>query len=176
MYFVAIVPPEPLFTAIQGMKETACNRFNSCASLNSPPHITLHMPFRWKRKKESTLHQFFDDFKSNTEPFKIEIDGVDHFDNRVIFLSVADSIMLRQFQGRLATHMKRHLNLFNVNYKDKPFHPHITLAFRDLKKQYFDEAIHHYRSLAYSDSFQSNQFCLLKHDGNKWQVFKKYQY
>lgn len=176
LYFVAIVPPEPLFSTVQEMKQTACDRFNSCAALNSPPHITLHMPFRWKRKKESTLHQFFDDFKPEVEPFRIQVDGIDHFGNRVIFLSIADNIILRQFQGRLATTMKRHLNLFNVNYKDQPFHPHITLAFRDLKKQYFDEAINHYRSLDYSDGFLCDQFCLLKHDGNNWQIFKEYQY
>lgn len=176
LYFVAIVPPEPLLSEIEKLKLTACKRFNACAALNSPPHITLHMPFGWKRKKEDILYQFFDDYKSSIKPFIVKIEGVSHFGERVIFLSIEPNPTLMFFQSDLAKSMKRNLNLFNVNYKNKPFHPHITLAFRDLKKQHFSEAFVYFQSLNYSDTFMASQFCLLKHEGKKWETFKRFDF
>ena len=37
------------------IKQEFANRFNSKAALRSPPHITLHMPFKWKEEKEVKL-------------------------------------------------------------------------------------------------------------------------
>lgn len=176
LYFVAIVPPEPLLNSLAEMKVVACNQFNSCAALNSPPHITLHMPFRWKRKKEDRLFQFFESFQSEVDAIPISIDGVDHFDDRVIFLSISPNESLFSLQSSLVKSMKKSLNLFNAQYKDKAFHPHITIAFRDLKKQYFQEAYTHFKELNHQNQFNSTGFTLLKHDGKKWQNFRQYNY
>ena len=52
LYFIAIVPPSPIYDEALEQKEYFKAKYNSKASLNSPPHITLHMPFRWSEKEE----------------------------------------------------------------------------------------------------------------------------
>ena len=47
-YFVALIPPSPVYEEAQALKEYFREKYNSKAALNSPPHITLHMPFFWK--------------------------------------------------------------------------------------------------------------------------------
>ena len=50
-YFIALIPPEPLFTQIHQLKIYCSEAFGSKAALRSPPHLTLHMPFEWTSKK-----------------------------------------------------------------------------------------------------------------------------
>ena len=46
LYFIAIVPPSPIYEEAFEQKVYFKTKYNSKASLNSPPHITLHMPFK----------------------------------------------------------------------------------------------------------------------------------
>ena len=55
LYFIALVPPEPIFTEVEELKNYFSQHFESSAALKSPPHITLHMPFRLKDDKEILL-------------------------------------------------------------------------------------------------------------------------
>lgn len=55
-YFIAIIPPSPIESDVLALKNFFKEKYNSKASLNSPPHITLHMPFLWKEKKEEELN------------------------------------------------------------------------------------------------------------------------
>ena len=63
LYFIAIVPPTPIYDEALEQKEYFKVHYNSKASLNSPPHITLHMPFRWKEKEEKELEQQLEQFE-----------------------------------------------------------------------------------------------------------------
>ena len=55
LYFIALVPPEPIFTEVEELRTYFSHHFESSAALKSPPHITLHMPFWLKAGKESLL-------------------------------------------------------------------------------------------------------------------------
>ena len=61
-YFLAVVPPPPVYEEALAFKNYFKDHYASKAALRSPPHITLHMPFEWKLRKETQL-----------------IDGIDRF-------------------------------------------------------------------------------------------------
>ena len=61
LYFLAIIPPSPLYEEALELKNYFKENYQSKASLNSPPHITLHMPFQWKQEKEEDLVGTFAD-------------------------------------------------------------------------------------------------------------------
>ena len=52
LYFIALIPPEPLKDQIQDIKLEVTEKFNSSHSLNAPPHITLLSPFRMDEEQE----------------------------------------------------------------------------------------------------------------------------
>jgi len=176
LYFVSIVPPEPLYTLVKNLKEAVCQKFNSCASLNSPPHITLHMPFKWKPGKTGKLLSFFEDFKSDVAPFQLKVNGVSHFGERVIYLSVERNESLSTLQHHLARQMKRELNLFNAIYKDRAFHPHMTIAFRDLKKKHFQDALLFCGQEVITSTFAVKEISLLKHNGKVWSGLQNFTF
>lgn len=168
-YFLAIIPPSPVYEEALELKNYFKTRYNSKASLNSPPHITLHMPFRWREDKESELIDTLNEFESGLRPFDLQLLNFNSFPPRVIFIDVVANEHLNSLQKKLLRFCKKELNLFNADYKDQPFHPHLTLAFRDLKKSIFTEAWEEFGAKTFSAAFRIEEFTLLKHNGKVWQ-------
>lgn len=174
LYFIAFIPPAPVFEDALKLKQYFKETYNSKAALNSPPHITLHMPFQWRSDKETELIEKLKDFIKQHDPLKICLDNFKSFPPRVIFLNVVTSQPLVVFQKELQRFCKKKLNLFNANYKEEPFHPHLTLAFRDLKKQAFTAAWEEFSKKEYKAEFIADKVALLKHNGKEWKVLKDF--
>jgi 2'-5' RNA ligase len=169
-YFLAIVPPSPVFEKALELKNYFKEKYHSKASLNSPPHITLHMPFRWKEEREDELITKLEEF--GLASFPLQLLNFNSFPPRVIFIDVVPNECLPALQKKLLRYCKKELNLFNADYKDQPFHPHLTLAFRDLKKSTFGEAWNEFSSKPFEATFVVDRFVLLKHNGRVWESFR----
>lgn len=166
-YFIAIIPPDPIASEIYQIKEYFRDEYQTKASLNSPTHITLHMPFEFgdEARLTTTLKRF------SFAPFSIELRDFNCFEPRVIFIDVSKNKALEEMQQKLMAFCKTELNLFNAEYRDQPFHPHVTLAFRDLKKPMFVAAWNEFKNRKYSATFECHRLALLKHDGKIWREF-----
>ncbi len=175
-FLIAIIPLPEIEKDIYALKEYFKENYNSRASLNSPPHITLHMPFDWKEDKTDTFVEQLDTFSKTHQPFKIELENFGSFPPRVIYVEVKHNPELLVFQKELHRYCKKEFNLFNAQYRDLPFHPHVTLAFRDLKKPEFFKAWHEFEQRTYSASFDVNGFTLLRHDGKQWRIFREFYF
>jgi len=173
-YFVALIPSSPVYEEAQALKEYFRKEYNSKAALNSPPHITLHMPFFWKEEKETKLVTKLAEFARGCDALKVCLDNFSSFPPRVIFMNVAASDALADLQKNLHRFFKRELDIFNANYQDKPFHPHLTLAFRDLKKPQYHLAWREFSAKEYKAEFMADRLSLLKHNGSAWQVLKEF--
>ena len=176
IYFVAIIPPSPIYEEALKLKLYFKDQYQSKASLNSPPHITVHMPFQWKEEKESELIKTFEQFSIRLKPFNLKLSGFGSFPPRVLFIDVEKNDSLTALHNDLHQHCKRELNVFNANYKDKAFHPHLTLAFRDLKKPMYTKAWEEFEHKKFSGEFGVNKFALLKHNGKVWEVYKEFEF
>jgi 2'-5' RNA ligase len=174
LYFLALIPPSPIHDEGFALKNYFKERYNSKASLNSPPHITLHMPFLFKTEKEQLMIQKLKSFVRDFDPFKICLDNFSSFPPRVIFINVTESEPLHLLQKEIQRFCKMELNLFNANYKDQPFHPHITLAFRDLKKQSYQSAWEEFSKREFKAEFIADKISLLKHNGKTWDVLQEF--
>lgn len=175
LYFLAIIPPSPIYEEVMEFKNEVLEKFDSKAALRSPPHITLHMPFKWKDKKENFLIEKLSSFEFTDYPFDIQLKDFDFFPPKVVFVNVAKNNLLVQVQKQLVKHVRNQLNILNADYKDMPFHPHMTIAFRDLKKTLFSEAYEYFSEKKYQASFEVVGFHLMKHDGKRWNKFQFFE-
>lgn len=173
-YFVAIIPPSPVYEEALAFKEYFRDTYGSKAALNSPPHITLHMPFVWSQKKEDKLVARMKDFAGQYDPIKVCLDNFSSFPPRVIFIKVTESDALDAMQKDLHRFFKRELDIFNANYKERPYHPHLTVAFRDLKKSQYLAAWREFSEKDYKAEFMADKVALLKHNGKGWDVLKEF--
>ena len=170
LYFIAIVPPKEIQDEITKLKHEVAERYESKHALRSPPHITLHMPFKWKDKRFDELAEVMKKLNERLEPFEIQLRDFDYFEPRVVFVNVVANEKLEELQKKVVDVCRKQLKLDNANYKNRPFHPHITIAFRDLKKRMFYEARKEFEKREVSFEFQAKEITLLKHDGKKWNV------
>ncbi len=173
LYFIAIVPPEDIQKEITELKQFIASRFGSRHALNAPPHITLHMPFRWKDKKIELLHETIAEINKEISPFEVELNGFDFFEPRVVFVSVNKNLPLEELQRLVVSRCSTSLKLDNANYKNQVFHPHVTIGFRDLRKRMFYAAKEHFEKKAIDCRFQVNRIELLKHNGKKWNIMSQ---
>jgi 2'-5' RNA ligase len=170
LYFIALVPPEDIASEVTEVKKYFQKKFNSKAALRSPPHITLHMPFRWKPSKEKHLIDFLSAFAADRIPFHVELEGYGAFEPKVIYVNVVPSESLVLLSEDLTKAIKKELKIVGNQSHERPFRPHMTVAFRDLKKQNFKTAWEEFRTTDYSASFQVGDIALLIHTGKVWNI------
>ncbi len=170
LYFIAIIPPSPIREELQRYKELFRDKYFSKASLNSPPHVTLHMPFRFSDKKKERMLKALASVAAHSGQFEMELKDFSAFTPRVIYVDVIANKGLIDLQRSVVQACRVDLKLLNANYKNQAYHPHITLAFRDLKKPAFEEAWEEFGNKKYKARFLVDSFFLLKHNGSNWAV------
>lgn len=169
-YFLAIVIPSPLFDKAEGVKQQLFTEHNLKGALRSPAHITLHRPFEWKEEKENELIEKLVAFKFD-KTFEIMLNNFSFFEPRVIYVDVVANEALNALHDALKKYAKKELKLFNEFDDLRGFHPHITVASRDLKKAKFYELQPEFRNKELKGAFNYNGFSLLKLE-KKWDIIK----
>lgn len=173
-YFLAIVIPEPLFEKIEAVKHSLFEEHGLKGALRSPAHITLHRPFEWQEEKENVLIEKLNSFEFTNE-INIKLNNFSFFEPRVIYVDVLPNLELNLLYDSLKKYAKKELRLFNEVSDLRGFHPHITVASRDLKKPMFYVLQQDFCDAKLTGAFVSNSFCLLKLD-KKWEVLKTFSF
>ncbi len=174
-YFIAIVPPEPVLSSIQEVKQRILEDYGTKGALRSPGHITLHMPFSWEEEKEEKLVTELSAFR-HKHSFEVQLKDYDCFEPRVVFINVVESAPLAALQQSLVKHVKQKLQLFNQSDDMRGFHPHVTVAFRDLKKPVFYKLWERHQHESFEADFECTSFCLLKHNNQRWDVYREFKF
>jgi len=60
---------------------------------------------------------------------------------------------------------------FPIKKEERPFHPHVTIATRDLHKKSFYEAWEIFKEKKFEASTNANSISILKHNQKNWDVF-----
>jgi 2'-5' RNA ligase len=172
LYFIAIIPPQPYKEKIAGIKQSFAEIYHVSHALKSPPHITLIPPFKLNESKEKEVTLFLEKFVENATSFQLVIEDYGSFKPRVIFLK---PILNELFKCLYESISSDFYTLFPVGKASKrPFHPHLTIAFRDLKPNIFYKAWDELKSKRFKAEFIIDRIFLLKHDGRKWQEFREF--
>jgi 2'-5' RNA ligase len=172
LFFIAVIPPKPIADKVTAIKQDFAGRFSSSRALRIVPHITLKAPFRISEGKRKGLLQWFDKLDIPMKIFEVKLNGFGAFDNPknpVVFVrpetSDALSGLQRQIVGKLSDLLPK-----EIAHTDENFHPHMTVAYRDLTWEHFENAWASYQSKDFSEAFAVDCFHLLEHDGTKWNV------
>ena len=173
-YFIAIVIPEPAYSQIEAIKQQLMAEHGLKGALRSPSHITLHRPFEWKEEKEGILIEKLNEFRFSAA-FEIELQNFAFFEPRVIYVNVNPNDVLTKLYNELKGFAKKELRLFNEWEDLRGFHPHITVANRDLKKPKFYALQKEFVVKEFSGSFIVNELALLRLE-NTWETYRVFHF
>lgn len=174
-YFLAIVPPTLIFNEVEALKKVISEKYHIKGALLSPAHITLHMPFDFEEGKEHKLIDCLSDFSFDS-CFEINLTGYHCFEPRVVFINAEKTEELNMLQKQLVSHLKKNLNIFNQADDMRGFHPHITIAYRDLKKPVFYQIWDEYQNKSFEKTFTTQSFWLLKKEDKYWQLLQEFYF
>jgi 2'-5' RNA ligase len=173
LYFVALIPPPELCAEVTAFKEHIAQQYNSKKALRVIPHITLKAPFTISSHQDDEVLVWFKHLTPNLPPFIVQLDGFGTFDNPanpVLFVKPIPSAPMFLLQNEIIRAFQKQFPDIVVHSTEKKFHPHMTIAYRDLSYAEFTKAWAEFKGKEYTALWECTSFCLLKHDGSKWHV------
>jgi 2'-5' RNA ligase len=169
MYYIAIVAPEEIDQEVLKWKNYFKDHFECTVALKSPAHITLIPPFWMKEDLEDDLVNSIKDFSITKNKFEITLKDFAAFKPKVIFVDVVKSEVLSSIYQSFTDYVINE-NKFPIEKDGRPFHPHVTLATRDLYKKAFQEAWEVFTKKNYEALWIANGISLLRHNKKNWDV------
>lgn len=166
-YFIALLIPSPLLEEIEKIKKELFNEFNLKGALRCEAHITLHRPFRWKVNREQELINDLEKFHFNS--FTIQLKDFSFFEPRVIFVDVMRNESLNSLHQSLKEFAKKESKIFNEWDDMREFHPHVTIASRDLKKNKFYLSKDLFSKKEFNGTFEAQKISLMKLE-KRWET------
>ena len=152
LYFIAVVLPLDIREEVYNFKKIMAERYFARHAFKCPAHITLHMPFKWKSTHEGELYRVLIDITTGMRSFEVVLQNFGSFEHRVIYVNVVENNLLRMLRDQVLREMrKRHV--YNGEYRNEGFQPHISIAFRNLRKANFFEAWDAFKNKKYERSF-----------------------
>lgn len=169
MYFIALVAPEEINSVVLKWKNWFRDNHGCIVALKSPAHITLIPPFRMAEELEEELKTHIRVFSEACEKFDIMLRNFSSFKPRVIFADVVKNEKLDTLYLSACDKITS-VNKFPVKKENRPFHPHVTLATRDLYKKSFYAAWEIFEEKKYEALWTVNSISLLRHNKKNWDV------
>lgn len=155
------------------VKQVFATEYDSRAALRSPPHITLQAPFEWNLEEQPQLSQALAEFAQGQVPVPIQLKGFGAFPPRVIYLHIERTPILLASQKALADELERRFEICDPR-KARPFRPHMTVGFRDLKRENFRRAWAKFEAQSVEFEFTVPNLTLLLHDGKRWNAVEDF--
>jgi 2'-5' RNA ligase len=177
LYFVAIIPSREICDEITRFKQAFADRFFCKAALKLIPHVTLKAPFKLAPSQHEQLLQWFRKLPVPIQAFDFGIRDFAVFPKRsspVIFLQVVLNEYLQALQTSIINSFRAGFPHIALSETEMNFHPHITIAYRDLDPILFKEAWEEYKKKKYRAIIEVNDFHLLQHDEIQWIVIASY--
>ena len=166
LYFIGIVAPVEIISRVMEWKNYMLQHFNCRVALRSPAHITLIPPFNLDKSEETLLTSDILGFASGRQPFQVRMRNFSSFPPRVIFAGVETSKELKNLQKDVEEY------LVNKNYplkrSTRPFHPHVTIANRDLRKEDYQKAFNYFKSITFDAAFTATHLDLMISKPEGW--------
>jgi 2'-5' RNA ligase len=133
LYFIALVLPGEAGSAVHTLKVRMRDLYGCVVALRSPAHITLVPPFHLPNTDEERLTGLAEELVKEVDDFQVRASGFASFGERTLFISVPENSSLNRLKDKISEAMQG-LENAKVKPDTRPFHPHITIATRDIRK------------------------------------------
>ena len=175
MYFAALMLPEELNQKVLKYKHYMQERYECKVGLKSPAHITIIAPFWHDEEKEKDLVRLVENISEHGHPFLISTNNFSAFKPKTIFIALKENEHLNNLK-RIADDLLSHEEGIRFKSEDRPFHPHITIATRDLFKKDFYDAWTHFAEKEFMEQWIAVGLSILRHNKKNWDVIYTSQF
>lgn len=169
MYFIAVVLPQELNEKVLHWKKYMQEQYQCKVALKSPAHITIIPPFWLEANMEEALLSDVDILARELPPFAVATNDFSAFKPRTIFIAVKENTELEQLK-READALFSEREQYGIKAETRQFHPHITIATRDLFKKDFYECWPFFETKEFKEEWEASGLSVLRHNKKNWDV------
>jgi 2'-5' RNA ligase len=169
MYFIAIVLPQELDEKVLHWKKYMQEKYHCKVGLKSPAHITIVPPFWLEANMEEALLNEVDLLAKDVHPFTIATNDFSAFKPRTIFIGVKKNQDLDNLKNKADLHFSDK-EQYKIKIETRQFHPHITIATRDLFKKDFYESWPFFETREFKEEWIAGGLSVLRHNKKIWEV------
>lgn len=173
-YFIALLPPQDLQTEMRQIQQHFETTYHLKRKANSPPHITMYPPFEMNEEDVPLLVETLTEFVQYNREIPIQLAGFGAFKPRVVFIEPLKTPELMQVQESLKQQIESNLNLGEEKERDRPFNPHITIAFCDRRKPDFKHIWPEVKDREFNASFTVDRLTLLIYKNRYWHFYQAF--
>jgi 2'-5' RNA ligase len=175
LYFIALLAPPFIADQVLQWKNEMHLKYGCQVALKSPAHITLIPPFNASQAEELQLLQFLQEFAPQQPALEVSVNGFGIFGQRTIFLAVEKNKPLELLFQLINRSFRQEFPTMGKT-TGRNFHPHITIANRDIPPAKFDEALARFSSTSFKAQCPLNNISLLRLDPGKWTTLKSFTF
>ena len=176
LYLLALLPPKELSEEIHKIRLECAQKFGVQKALRPPVHITLYRPFHVEQDFEGELIRLLQQGTNGIPSFIQDLENFGSFKSQVVFIKALKSPKLMRLQEAIVSVIRQNqLDKQLDKQKDQPFHPHITIAYRDIPADLFPAIWGEYKDRQVRFSFKADHFTLLKHENAKWNAVSDFK-
>jgi 2'-5' RNA ligase len=168
MFYLAIICPSRVNDKVLRFKNWMKEQFGCTVALRSPAHLTLIPPFWLEKSRESLLIEKMRSFVISKEIF-IELNGFSHFGKKVLFIHVQEDPLLEELRSQVEEHFRVDFSDV-IKKEDRLFHPHVTIANRDMMPQHFFKAWEYFSEMEFREQFLVEEVSILKLTEGRWTI------
>jgi 2'-5' RNA ligase len=172
LLYIAVLPDARTAGEVTEFKLLLAERFGARHALRSPPHITLFPPFRWVESRLGEFALGLAAFSAARQGFELTLRDFNRFGSRVLYVDVAPSLALEALERQLVDFLERVFGLSSS--QPHGFHPHMTIAHKDLSQDVFSQAWGYFSGRAYERSFPVGSLACLRHNAKGWEVWQSF--
>ncbi len=168
LYYIAAICPDTVNSQVQVFKKYMQDKYGSRAAQKSPAHLTIVPPFKAEEDIEKPLLDFVATYNFGMVPFDIRLNGFNHFGNKVVFVDVMPNESLNAMEKDI--NMQFGVEFPAIIFRTKPdFHPHVTIATRDIPEERFDEVWAYFQQQQIDALYTCKELSVMKLDRGVWQ-------
>jgi 2'-5' RNA ligase len=176
IYLFTVMPPPELAARIEAVRRECADQFGTVRALKPPVHITLFVPFKATDEEAQRLSEM-KSWAAQQPPTSLELHDFGFFSKGrtpVLFINVVQDPKLESLNANITTLVRERVE-DAPEPEDRPYHPHITIAYRDTTRQMLPALKAAYGEREFRAMFPVPAFFLWKHDGNQWQVIDRFE-
>jgi 2'-5' RNA ligase len=166
---IAILPPKEISEIVREEQQMIAERWGPKHAMRTPPHLTIIPPLAVNANSFNTIKQIATEIAATNSSFSLQLKGYGAFKPRVVYINpiipTELQLLYRQWRDALETEIPELLD----RYPDRPYHPHLTLAHRDVYAEQFSSIWRHYQSKSFDASFDVDSFWILHHGRDGWE-------
>ena len=173
---IAVLIPDPVASVVKAEQQYIADHFGPKHALRTPPHITLIPPLEVKDAEIKKIISIGKEISTQIQSFRLELNGFGAFKPRVVFIKVIENKMLNQLYRVWRNNLEKQATHLLARYPDRPYHPHLTLAHRDVTPQQFDAIWDWYKEKRFESEIQINSCWMLKNTAKGWEKEMEFKF